>query len=85
MHFRLPVSRGVKGRELMAAPQPAHCQLPDVRGFSLLLVGVTAGPKPSSKSGSPASPASKGMSGASLAVDISGACGCGEFPPFCFP
>lgn len=82
IHLRLLVSRGAKGREVMALPQPAHCQEPVNFGLSPEFdVGAIAGPKPSSTSGSPARPASNGMSGASEADDISGA-GV-ELPPFC--
>ena len=76
------MSLGVKGSEVMAAPQPAHCHEPENFGLSSEFEDdATAGPNPSSKSGSPASPASKGMSGASEADDISGAGA--ELPPFC--
>lgn len=74
------VSLGVKGRDEILPPQPEHCQLPANFGFSL---DGGAASKPSSKDGSPASPASKGMSGTSDEVFISGAGA--EFPPFCFP
>lgn len=81
-HFRLLVSRGVKGSDVIAPPQPAHCQEPENFGLSPEFEdGATAGPNPSSKSGSPARPASKGKSGASGADDISGAGA--ELPSFC--
>jgi hypothetical protein len=73
MHFKLLVSRGVKGRDVMAAPQLAHCQLPEDFERSVV-TGTVVPPKPSSVEGSPAKPASKGMSGTSIAVDISGVC-----------
>lgn len=82
MHFRLLVSRGVKGSDEMPPPQPEHCQLPGIFGRSVL-DGAAIVAKPSSCAGSLARPASKGMSGTSLATVITGA----EFEPspFCFP
>jgi hypothetical protein len=59
MHFKLLVSRGVKGSDEILPPQPAHCQLPEIFGLSPV-DGAAAGPKPSSSAGPLDSPASKG-------------------------
>ena len=60
------MSRGWKGSEVMAAPQPAHSQLPVKRGFSPE-TGMALPPKSSLGAGSPATSAKSGMSGASVA------------------
>jgi hypothetical protein len=70
-HFKLLVSRGSKGREVIVPPQVAHFHPPAKRGFSLLL-GVISGAKSSGGAGSLATSAKSGMSGASEATDISG-------------
>jgi hypothetical protein len=76
----LLVSRGVKGSELIEPPQLAHCQSPEILGFSPV-AGTES--KPSSIWGPAAGSASNGISGTSLAADIAGAAG-ELFPPFCF-
>ena len=71
IHFRLLVSLGVKGRELIAPPQVAHCQLPENLGFPPDEAEPSG--KASLSSGLEARSASKGMSGASDATDMLGA------------
>ncbi len=71
------MSRGVKGSELMDPPQLAHCQSPEILGFSP--VAGTAS-KPSSICGPAAGCASKGISGTSVATGMLGAGA--ELPPF---
>ena len=78
------MSRGVKGSEVMAAPHPEHCQLPENFGRSLEAVGIDAA-KSSAGIGPEANSASKGMSKASEAEDISGDWGALALLSRCFP
>lgn len=81
-HFKLLVSRGAKGSEVIDAPQPAQDQSPWKRGFSAAGADGSES-KPSSICGPSATSASKGKSGTSSAVGISGALA-GALPPFDF-
>lgn len=65
------MSRGLKGSEVIASPQPAQIQLPSILCFSPGVTGTASRPS-SSGSCSPAKSASSGMSyGASADIDIS--------------
>lgn len=55
-HFRLLVSRGAKGSEVIAAPQLAHSQWPENLGRSVE-IGTVSIPKSSTGAGSLASSA----------------------------
>lgn len=70
-HFRLLVSRGVKGSEVIVPPQLAQVHLPANFGFSVE-AGIAEAPKSSEGAGPSASSAKSGISGASEAADISG-------------
>lgn len=70
-HFRLLVSRGAKGSEVIAPPQLAQVHLPANLGFSVE-AGMAEPPKSSAGAGPSASSAKSGISGASEAADISG-------------
>ena len=56
------MSRGLKGREVIAPPQPAQLQSPSNRFFSPGTIGVASANPSSAGIGSPATPASKGIS-----------------------
>jgi len=73
MHFKLFVSRGSNGSEVIKVPQLAHFQSPENVGRSLV-AGVVAMPISSAEAGSVANSASSGIAGASDATGISFAC-----------
>lgn len=72
---------GVKGREVIVAPQPEQVQFPANLGFSPP-VDVAIPSRPSSGAGSDASPASSGGGGISSAVLLG--MPTGPLPPFLF-